>query len=145
MRKLYISAAVLLVACAAVFVIADEQRVSIATGTNTYGTATFREFDGVIDEIMVDAAASVTGTVLISYQPLLSNLAAVNIATNTLTADDTFRPSFDRTAVDGAALTSDPPAPVYLSGETVTMVVTNSATGTTWNALIKYKPTKTDR
>lgn len=112
--------------------------VRVALGTNSSASATLTA-RGFVEEIYTDApGAGQTGTVAVSYQPLLSSMAAVNLATNIVTADTVWRPRVDGTGIDAAALTSDPPGRYLLYGETVTVSISDaSTTGATWRVIIK--------
>lgn len=136
MRRLaYILAACI---CAAMTAHGGTALAVIETGTNTSGSATFGPVVGHVEEVVCDPPGAYTGTVVVSYQPLLSTMAAVNIATSTITGDKTWRPLVDGTDVAGAGLTSDGPTRRYLDGETVTFAVSGTRTGLTWKCWLKF-------
>ncbi|MBU0706694.1 hypothetical protein KJ662_05580, partial [Patescibacteria group bacterium] len=67
---------------------------------------------------------------------------AVSIATGATTDEKVWRPRTDGTAVDGTALTSDPPGRFVLGGETVTFAITGSPTNVTWTCIIILETAK---
>lgn len=113
------------------------QPLVIVLGNSSGGTQTLANVHGYVDTVYVAASdGGATGLVSVSYAPIDGINAAVNVATSTVEGVKIWRPRVDGTDVAGAALTSDPPGRVALAGETVTFVVTGSATGKTWRANI---------
>ena len=134
MRRLCLMIAVAGVACAALAEPQMRYFPEVATGTNTSGTATL-DLSGYVEAVYVSVSDGVsTGTVAVSYAPVLGS-TAINIATNAVVDEDVFRPAVDATDISGAALTSDPPRRYALVGETVTFSVTGSPTGVTWKCM----------
>ena len=139
MRKLslILGAAVLVAACALADGF-DTKLLTIALTTGTGGTNASTAVVGYIEEIQVSAADGVsTGLVAISVQPADAVVAAYNIATNSVTGSGRWRPVVDRTDINAADLTSDPPTRYLIYGDTVKFIVTGSATNRTWNCRIK--------
>lgn len=140
MRKAIIFLAVGLLACAS---LAESKRLEVSVGTNGSAavTATFEPIHGQIQEILIATPAGVvTGLFTISYQPVISTMSAITLATATTGVDMSIRPARDWTDTTGSALTSDPPGPYYIYGEQVSVTITNTvATNTVnWNFIIKY-------
>lgn len=137
MRKLsIIGAAVLMAACA--FAEPNLQVVDITLGALTGGTGTLSNVSGYLEDIQVlctDGASA--GSVFIAVLRPDSTVAAVNIATNTVTDELLFRPVVDGTDILGAALTSDPPRRMYLYGETLRFIVIESPTNKVWRMRVK--------
>jgi len=120
--------------------IADSRGKStdIALGEATDGTNTISGLVGYLEEVQVLVTDGVsTGSVVVSIQPTDSTVAAYNIATNTVTDEKRWVPRRDATDVSGADLTSDPPQRYFLSGDTITFVVTGSPTNKTWRCRVK--------
>ena len=103
----------------------------------TGGTSTVANVRGFVEEIYCDSPSAVTGNVVVSYQPVISTMAAVTMATNMVSSDTIWRPAYDRTDVKATALTSDQPGRYCLAGETVKFVVTESPTNLTWKLYLK--------
>ena len=113
------------------------QPIYIATGAGTAGTQTVASVRMEVDAITVSVSdGTSTGAVVVSYSPLDTALASVNLATNSVTDEKTWRPRVDGTDVSGAALTSDAPGRYLLTGDTVSFVVTGSPTGVTWRCTL---------
>ena len=113
--------------------------LSSISASATGGTGTIENVYGYLDEVQVvvtDGAS--TGTVVVSYQPADSTAAAVNIATNSVSDEQLWRPRVDGTDVAAAALTGDPPSRRMLYGETISFVVSGSPTNKTWRCRVKY-------
>lgn len=109
------------------------------TGAAVYaGTNTSSAIAGYIEDMQVTCSdGASTGVVAIVVQPK-SSATAYNIATGTATASKLWRTSLDRTAVDGTALTSDPPSRVCLIGDTLSFQITASqASNVTWTLDLK--------
>ena len=112
-----------------------QQFGAVAVGTNTSGSATMT-VNGYIDTVYVAASdGNSTGTVAVTYAPQVGT-GTVSVATGSAEREKIWRPVTDRTAVDGTALTSDPPAPFLLVGETVTFAISSSPTGITWKCMM---------
>lgn len=143
MRKLCIIIAVAGMACAALAE-PNPETSTITLGTSTGGTGTVANAKGYLHEVYVGVSDGVsTGNVAITYQPAISTIAAVNVATNSVTDEKVFRPRQDGTTVAGAANTSDPPERFFFVEETITFVVTGSPTGLVWTAYFKMDKDKT--
>jgi hypothetical protein len=139
MRKLSIilGAGLLMAACA--FAAPQEATISVATGTNTAGTATLATVSGYVDEIVfkLPTGGSPTGTVTLAVTQPSGN--TITLATKGIAATTLFRPRLDGTDTAGVALTSDPPGRYLSYGDTWTLTVAAaSVTGKTWQAWIKY-------
>lgn len=139
MRKLslILGAAVLVAACA--FAAPQSATISVATGTNTAGTATTTAIAGYIDEIVfkLPSGGSPTGTVTLAVTQPAGN--SITLATKGISATTLFRTRLDGTDTAGAALTSDPPGRYLSYGDTFTLTVAAaSVTGKTWTVYIKY-------
>ena len=139
MRKLSLSigAAVLVAACA--FGQPQEATISVATGTNTAGTATLATISGYVDEIVfkLPSGGSPTGTVTLAVTQPSGN--TITLATKGISATTLFRPRLDGTDTAGSALASDPPGRYLSFGDTWTLTISAaSVTGKTWQAWIKY-------
>lgn len=107
----------------------------IATGTNTSGSATMT-INGYIDTVYVAVSdGNSTGTVAVAYTPAVGT-GTVSVATGSCEREKIWRPVVDRTAVAGTDLTSDPPGPFVLVGETVTFSISSSPTNVTWKCLV---------
>jgi len=121
-------------------VIAAPKRVvlTVSCDTNGVGTATQPKLTGEIDTISLDVLGGVTtGTVAVAYSPLYA--ADVNLATNAVVAEKTFRPRVDATDVAGAALTGDTPVTYKLFENDLTVSVTNAAASAVWRCVIITK------
>jgi hypothetical protein len=137
MRKLALIVSAALAACAC---LAEpfNQAISLALGDATAGTQTVENVRGYLNAIHVSVSdGASTGTVQIAIVPSDTNVSAINVATNSVVATDTWRPRVDATDVAGSALTSDPPLRYPLTGDDLRMIVSGSPTGVTWRATIK--------
>jgi hypothetical protein len=138
-RKLsIIGAAVLLAACAG-FAEPDATVLSVATGTNTAGSATDTTISGYIEEIVLElpTGTAVTGTVVVTATPPIGS--AITLASKTIAATTLIRPRLDGTGTAGAALTNDPPWRYLSYGDTITAAVSSAnRTGLTWRVRMKY-------
>jgi len=138
MRKLsiIIGAAVLVAACA--FGKPNSLTVSVATGTNTSGSAA-AQIAGYVDEIVLalPTGTAVTGTVaVVATQPMGNT---VTLASKEITATTLIRPRLDGTDTAGSALTGDPPGRYMSYGDNFAVTVTDAnVTGKTWSVWIKY-------
>lgn len=105
----------------------------------TYGSATELAPRGRVVEVLFDSpAAATTGTVSVAATRNISTMAALTLASATVSNDLAVRPAFDMTDTAGTALTSDPPEHPLLYGESITFVVTNaSATNLEWRCIVK--------
>jgi len=136
MRKaIYIALAVGLVVCVSVFAEGLRTvRLSVNTGATAGGTDT-ANVRGYVEQVLFDVptAGGSTGTVTVSYQPDISTMAAITIATKTgLTADQVVRPRVDGTTTDGTANTNDPPERYPVAGVLTFTVASARATNLTW-------------
>lgn len=137
-------AAGLLAACVAFSSDIGTKTVSVtttATNAATRVTGTFADIVGEVESIWMDAPSGTpTGNVSVSYQPALSTLAPVVLATNSaMTADAVYRPRVDVTDNAGNSLTNDPPAKYTIRGETVTVAIDSAnVTSQTWNVYFKW-------
>jgi hypothetical protein len=112
-----------------------KQFPAVATGTNTSGSATMT-VNGYVQAVYVAVSdGNSTGTVAVSYTPAVGT-GTVSVATGSTEREKIWRPATDRTAVDGTALSSDPPGPFVLVGETLTFAVSSSPTNVTWKCLV---------
>lgn len=116
--------------------------VSVSTNVAMAGTnlvqATLYNVSGYLDEILVSANdATSVASVAVYAVPPDTYATAVTVATNEVTASKLFRPRFDGTGTDGAALGSDPPGRVLLYGETIIVRVANTGTNVVWTFRIK--------
>ena len=111
--------------------------IYIAMGAATTGTQTVENIRMEIDSVTVSVSdGSSTGAVVVTYAPLDTAMASVNIATNSVTAEKTWRPRVDGTDVAGVALTGDAPGRFLLIGDTASFVVSGSPTGVTWRCTL---------
>lgn len=114
----------------------NSQALEIALGSLTSKTGTLSKVSGYLEDIQVTCSDLVsTGDVKIAYVPLAGS--AVNIATNLVAGEKTFRPVVDSTDILGAALTSDPPRRMYFYKESVRVIIAGSPTNKTWTVQIK--------
>ncbi len=128
-------AALVTMACAFAVASPRQNYMEIAASALTGGSAT-ANINGHVEAVYVSVSDGVsTGTVTISYAPLLGS-TAVNVATNSVTDEKVWRPVVDVTDVAGVDLTSDEPARFAMAGELFTFAVTNSATGVVWKCQI---------
>ena len=136
--KKTLSAIIVTAACALCVAEPVTKPIYIAMGTATAKTQTVENVRMEIDAVTVSVSDGVsTGAVVVSYSPLDTALAAVNIATNSVTDEKTWRPRVDGTDVAGSALTSDTPGQYVLIGDTVSFVVSGSPTGVTWRCTLR--------
>ena len=138
MRKLCIIIAVAGMACAALAE-PHSREIAIPLGTATSSTQTLANVVGHLIEIQVSVSDNTsTGNVYLAYVPIDGVTAAVNVATNVVTASAIFRPAVDSTDILGAALTNDPPHRYALAGESLRMIVSGSPTNLTGIATVKF-------
>jgi len=93
---------------------------------------------GYLQQIDIVPSGIFTGNVAITYTPLGGS--AVNIYTNiSLLTQTILYPAVDRTDINGAALTSDPPTRYLIDKGTVTVTVSNvnKAAATSVDVIIK--------
>jgi len=116
----------------------DLKYIDLTLGTGTGATGTMSIASGYLEDIQVLVTDGIsTGSVFIAVLRTDSTVAAVNIATNTVTDELLFRPVVDSTDILGAALTSDPPRRMYLHEETLRFIVTDSPTNKVWRMRVK--------
>jgi len=137
MRKLScVGAVVFMAACA--FGGGKSETLDLTLGTATGATGTLSSVSGYLEDIQVSVTDGVsTGNVFIALLRQDATVAAVNIATNTVTDELLFRPVVDGTDILGAALTSDPPRRMYLYNESLRFIVTGSPTNKVWRMRVK--------
>lgn len=141
MRKaILIAAAVLVVVCASFAGQHGTRMEVVLNGSANSGGSQTYVVGGFVEKVYMAPPATgglSTGDVTISYQPVFTNMAAINIATGTVTADIVWYPVADRTDVAGTALTSDEPGRIVLADGLVTFSVTNVVpTNFNWRAYI---------
>ena len=109
------------------------------TGSATAITNTFKGISGSINEIVVAVSdAASTGNVAVAYIPRDGYSAAVNMATNDVTATKSFKPRLDGTDTAGVVLSNASLTEQHtLVGEQVRVIVTGSPTGVIWRTTIK--------
>jgi hypothetical protein len=134
MRKpISIIAAVL----AAASVYAGSEYFRIPLGAATHGTQSVT-VRGRVAEVLIDSpAAGVTGTVSVTAAPAISTMAALTLATGTISNDLVVRPAVDMTDNAGAALTSDPPEHPMVFGSVTFAVTNSSSTNVEWRCVIR--------
>jgi hypothetical protein len=122
----------------------DSKILTVTTGaTSTDRVATTNTtIRGWIDTIDFDVVtANATGTLEFIVSPELSTISdSTLISTNDLATDISYRPRFDATDTSGNALTTDPPLPYALCGDSVIFAVTNASdSNLVFKAVIKYR------
>lgn len=140
MKKVFIA----LIALLAVVCFAEPKAyvLNIPMGTNTTVTSTFGGDKGIVgklDTIMVSVSDNAsTGVVQIAYDPMDAYASNVEIATNVVTASKTWRPRYDGTDINGAALSNDTlDNKLLLVGESVAVTISGSPTGVNWRVTLK--------
>jgi hypothetical protein len=126
--------AAILLACAVAVAAPRANVFTLLTGTNTTATASADVRRGTLLEIH---ASGPSGELSVTHTPIGG--AAAVVATGTVTTAKSWRPLVDYTGTDGEALTSDPPGPVWITGN-VEIAVTGAATGQTWTVNIVIDP-----
>jgi len=116
----------------------DQVHLVIPANTGTTYSVTATGIRGYVDAIYCDVPAGGTSAVVsVSYQPGLSTMAPINLATNIVSADKVWRPRVDATDISGAALTSDGPEMYPIAGEVITFSASSiSPTGLVWRCVI---------
>jgi len=138
MRKLMFTALAVVGSACALIAEPDTKMVAIVLGNATGGTNTLSGVRGYIEDVYVTCSDGVsTGDVKVAFIPLDGVSAAVDVGTNSVVGVKVFRPSIDRTDVNGAALTSDPPGRYLIDGDSIRLIVTDSPTNKTWKAVIR--------
>jgi hypothetical protein len=133
--KLYTITCAALLAAVALGLAAPRPNVyTLSTGTNTSATASADVRRGTLLEIH---ASGPSGELSVTHTPIGG--AAAVVATGTVTTAKSWRPLVDYTGTDGEALTSDPPGPVWITGD-VSIAVTGAATGQTWTVNLVIDP-----
>ncbi len=139
-RKLLILAALAVFAACACYGETDSQTIQLAMGAASGATTTVTGVSGMLDAVYASASdGTSTGTVAVAIVPADAKVSAINVATGSTVGLKVWRPSTDRTAVDGSALTSDPPGRFILVNDTVRLIVTSSPTNLTWRATLKLE------
>ncbi len=155
MRKLLITLCAGLTACACLAGSGYQSRISM--GTNTAVSAVMPQtVRGAVDTVYVAAytngasAAATTGTVWITYVPH-NGAGSQLIVSNAITGSGVFRPRVTGHNMSGVALAADttgatnkvastvlsiPYERIRLSGESVTVAVSNSTTNIQWRSVI---------
>jgi hypothetical protein len=130
MRKFIAIFGAAIVACASFASPKDIIKTQALT-TGTAFTNTYYGLVGYVHEINVSVSdGSSTGTVEVAAVPKDGITSAVNLATNSVVGSKVWYPAIDKTGVDGAALSSDPPGRFLLVGDGLRWIVTGSPTNT---------------
>ena len=144
MRKTIIAMLAGLMACVLVVAVDAKPKAEVFTipntTTNSTGSVTLTGVSGYIDEIITElpSGTAVTGVVTVVATPVLGD--PVVLATNTITADKTFRVRLDGTDSAGAALTNEPQTVRYMAiGDVLTYTLHSAnTTNLAWRVLVKW-------
>jgi len=146
--KLYLTLALVVLVGIGVAVAGDKGLSSrvltvTPTQTNTTTSVTNATIQGYLESVIFDSpAATITSAVTLVWQPALSTLSSVTLAsTNGLAADKTLRPRWVSTDSAGTALASVEGIRFPLTGGKLVFSVTGtslSGSNTAHKVLIKY-------